>query len=124
MQLGGLDKSEEAGLCINHPTMLPRIGHVARVLRPPGESPSGCKCSFRDLGGAVLTSVGMPLVCRNTCSSSMRTAMQLACAKGAQMLLQRQVQVPSLGAECLDASPGPNMQECIAVQVLLHGPSS
>ena len=35
--------------------------------------------------------------------------MQLACAKGAQMLLQRQVQVPDLGAECSVASPGPDI---------------
>ena len=78
------------------------------MLNPPGESISGRKCSLRCLDGAV-TSVGMPLVCRNTCNSSMRTAMQLACAQVAQMLLQRQVQAPSLQAECLDASPGLHM---------------
>lgn len=98
--------------------------HVARVPKLPGELGLGCKCSHRNLGGAVLTSMSTPLVCRNTRSSSMRTAMQLACATGAQMLLQRQAQAPSLGAGFVDANPGTNMQECNAVQVLLHGESS
>ena len=95
--------------------MLPKIALVARALKLPGES--GCKCSLRDLGGAVLTCVGTCL--GKPLGRSAETNVALAHAKGAQMLLQRQV--PSLRA---DANPGPHKQECIAVHVLLHGPST
>ena len=77
----------------SHFKLLPRFSHVTKALKAPGES--GLLCLLRDLDGAVLVTLGTPLVFRSMCNSSMCIAMQLECAQGAQMLPQTQVQVNS-----------------------------
>ena len=85
-------------MCISHLTMLPKIAHVIKVHKPPGES--GLQCSLRDLIGQCWLIWAHQWSAGTHANPACVLQAQLACPKGAQMLLQRQVQVPSLRAGC------------------------